>query len=94
MERKIGEIFEFKKEYYQVCLDERGTCKECSLFQNSKCVRKEYGEYADIIGDCLSDKRRDNKDVHFKKLPCSTIIKPSILSLNPKKKLLLIFGKI
>ena len=57
MERKIGEIFEHKGEWYQ-CV-EGGTCSECS-FRHIDCSISN-------IGDC-TDKRTDGVKVIFKKL--------------------------
>ena len=56
MERKIGEIFEHKGEWYQ-CV-EGGTCYECS-FRHIDCNISN-------IGDC-TDKRTDGVTVIFKK---------------------------
>ena len=58
MERKIGEIFEYKGEWYQ-CV-EQSACALCA-FNETDCN--------DIdIGDCASYKRSDGKPVIFKKL--------------------------
>ena len=58
MERKIGEIFEYKGEWYQ-CVESPG-CALCA-FNETDCN--------DIdIGDCASYKRSDGKSVIFKKL--------------------------
>ena len=57
MERKIGEIFEYNGEWYQ-CVEGNG-CENCAF-----CERKCYNP----IGDCCADRRKDNKDVIFKKL--------------------------
>lgn len=57
MERRIGEIFEHKGEWYQ-CV-EGGTCSECS-FRHVDCSISN-------IGDC-TDKRTDGETVIFKKL--------------------------
>lgn len=57
MERKIGEIFEYKGEWYQ-CV-EGGTCSECSFIHIDCCISN--------IGDC-TDKRTDGVRVIFKKL--------------------------
>ena len=60
MERKIGEIFEYKGEWYQ-CV-EKHYCNEC-VFRDAKCddVRK-------ILGNCSVRNRSDKKSVIFKKL--------------------------
>lgn len=87
MERKLGEIFEFNGEYYQVCLDKYKTCNGCSLFQNSMCSKRGW---ENIVGSCTDDIRSDNNDVHFKKVSLPSI-EPSLVSINfEKKKLLLI----
>ena len=61
MERKIGEIFEYNGEWYQ-CIVGNG-CKNCAFYE-IKC----YNDNNDPIGDCCTLKRKDNKDVIFKKL--------------------------
>lgn len=58
MERKIGEIFEYKGEWYQ-CV-ESDSCGECSLF-TTECGSK-------VFGQCSKVRRTDNKHVIFKKL--------------------------
>lgn len=61
MERKIGEIFEYKGEWYQ-CIVGNG-CKNCAFYE-----RKCYNDNNDPIGDCCAQRRKDNKEVIFKKL--------------------------
>ena len=63
MERKIGEIFEYNGEWYQ-CIVGNG-CDNCA-FNESKCYT--VADNGDPIGDCCADRRKDNKDVIFKKL--------------------------
>lgn len=63
MERKIGEIFENNGEWYQ-CVEGNG-CENCA-FKGRKCYLK--GGTDDPIGECCYDRRRDDKDVIFKKL--------------------------
>ena len=59
MERKIGEIFEYKGEWYQCITDTTDdNCNNC-FFQKS-C--------SDITGDCSSTVRSDGESVAFKKL--------------------------
>lgn len=60
MERKIGEIFDYKGEWYQ-CLEHTG-CSECA-FQGKSC-----DNIGNLRGECISYCRSDRKDVHFKKL--------------------------
>lgn len=62
MERKIGEIFEYKDEWYQ-CV-EGDSCGECSFFDTACGSGTKNDD--DIIGTC-SGARRD-KSVIFKKL--------------------------
>ncbi len=62
MERKIGEIFEYKGEWYQ-CV-EGDSCGECSFFDTACGSGTKNDD--DIIGTC-SGARRD-KSVIFKKL--------------------------
>ena len=57
MECKIGEIFEYNGEWYQ-CIVENG-CENCA-FNERKC--------STIVGECGADRRKDNKNVIFKKL--------------------------
>lgn len=63
MERKIGEIFEYNGEWYQ-CVEGNG-CEVC-IFNNKKCYT--FVSDDDPIGYCEADRRKDNKDVIFKKL--------------------------
>ena len=59
MERKIGEIFEYKGEWYQCISDTTDdNCNNC--FFQKKC--------SNITGDCSSTSRSDGKSVAFKKL--------------------------
>ena len=60
MERKIGEIFEYNGEWYQ-CIVGNG-CKNCAFYER-KC-----NDNNDPIGDCCAQRRKDNKEVIFKKL--------------------------
>ena len=57
MERKIGEIFEYNGEWYQ-CIVENG-CENCA-FNERNCYT--------IVDECCADRRKDNKNVIFKKL--------------------------
>ena len=63
MERKIGEIFEYNGEWHQ-CIVGNG-CENCA-FNERKCYT--VVDNGDPIGDCCADRRKDNKDVIFKKL--------------------------
>ena len=63
MERKIGEILEYNGEWYQ-CIVGNG-CADCS-FNKRKCST--VVDNGDPIGDCCADRRKDNKEVIFKKL--------------------------
>ena len=63
MERKIGEIFEYNGEWYQCIVG--NDCKNCA-FNERKCYI--VVDNGDPIGDCCADRRKDNKDVIFKKL--------------------------
>ena len=63
MERKIGEIFEYNGEWHQ-CVEGNG-CENCA-FKGRKCYLE--GGTDDPIGECCCDRRRDNKNVIFKKL--------------------------
>ena len=63
MERKIGEIFEHDGEWYQ-CIIGNG-CKNCP-FNERKCYT--IVDNGDPVGECYADRRKDNKDVIFKKL--------------------------
>ena len=59
MERKIGEIFEYKGNWYQ-CVKGRG-CDDCA-FRNYYCSGKA------AMGTCAINSRQDKTDVIFKKL--------------------------
>ena len=63
MEWKIGEIRQVNGEWYQ-CVGGNG-CENCA-FKRRKCYLE--GDTDDPIGECCYDRRRDNKDVIFKKL--------------------------
>ena len=63
MERKIGEIFEYDGEWYQ-CIVGNG-CKNCAFYEG-KCYSSTDND--DPIGGCSAVKRKDNKEVIFKKL--------------------------
>lgn len=66
MERKIGEIFEYKGEWYQ-CV-ESDSCGECSLF-TTECRVGTKSNLADkIFGQCSRVRRSDNKHAIFKRL--------------------------
>ena len=63
MERKKGEIFEYNSEWYKCIVG--NDCKDCA-FNKRKCYTVVDDD--DPIGDCCADRRKDNKDVIFKKL--------------------------
>lgn len=58
MERKIGEIFDYKGEWYQCVIVVQG-CRECSFRTQDFCTRH---------SECMSTERSDKKLVIFKKL--------------------------
>ena len=66
MERKIGEIFEYKGEWYQ-CV-EGYHCYDCDFrHENGTCII--YANYPESkMGNCNGDYRTDNQNVVFKKL--------------------------
>ena len=80
MERKIGEIFEYNGEWYQCIVG--NDCENCA-FNERKCYTVVDND--DPIGDCCDDRRKDNKDVIFKKL--EKVGEPTII--NRKKVQLL-----
>ena len=57
MERKIGEIFEYNGEWCQCIVG--NDCENCA-FNERKCYT--------IVDECCADRRKDNKNVIFKKL--------------------------
>ena len=61
MERKIGEIFEYKGEWYQ-CV-KGACCNDCDLLENGSCIN----EYS-FNSSCFSQHRKDETHVIFKKL--------------------------
>ena len=63
MERKIGEIFEYNGEWCQCIVG--NDCENCA-FNERKCYT--VVDNGDPIGDCCADRRKDNKDVIFKKI--------------------------
>ena len=59
MERKIGEIFEFGSEWYQVVEDD--SCGKCSL-RASECRNGTKSDLADeVFGECSKVRRSDSK---------------------------------
>ena len=66
MERKIGEIFEHKSEWYQ-CVEDDNCC-ECSL-NDTACKDGLKSDIAnEVFGTCSRARRADNKRAVFKKL--------------------------
>ena len=66
MERKIGEIFEYNGEWYQVV--ECDSCGECSL-RATECGGGTKSDLADeVFGECSKVRRSDSKHAIFKKL--------------------------
>lgn len=63
MERKIGEIFEYNGEWYQCIVG--SDCENCA-FCGIYCYN--FIDNDDSMGYCSIDKRKDNKEVIFKKL--------------------------
>lgn len=74
MERKIGEIFEYNGEWYQVV--ECDSCGECSL-RATECGSGTKSDLADeVFGECSKVRRSDSRHAIFKKLekvgePCT-----------------------
>ena len=64
MERKIGEIFEFGREWYQCVEDENEGCEQCDLSNLCPYDRS----FADNVGNCTKKNRSDGKSIIFKKL--------------------------
>ena len=63
MERKIGEVFKLGGEWYQCIV---GTdCKNCA-FNERKCYT--IVDNGDPVGECCADRRKDGKNIIFKKL--------------------------
>lgn len=66
MERKIGEIFEYNGEWYQVV--ECDSCGECSL-RATECGSGTKSDLADeVFGECSKVRRSDSRHAIFKKL--------------------------
>ncbi|HIY88172.1 MAG TPA: hypothetical protein H9824_05655 [Candidatus Bacteroides pullicola] len=71
MERKIGEIFEYKGEWYQCVRNIKNVCKDCAFFNNTikdngKIVGPEC--YNVPVGSCGGYYRKDGTSICFKKL--------------------------
>lgn len=64
MERKIGEIFEFCREWYQCVEDKNEGCEQCDLSNLCPYDRS----FADNVGNCTKNNRSDGKSIIFKKL--------------------------
>ena len=62
MERKIGEIFEYNGEWFLCIVG--NDCEDCAFKKRKCCTVVDNGG---PIGDCCADRRKDNKDVIFKK---------------------------
>ena len=60
MERKIGEILEYKGEWYQCLKSPDGSCKHCDMNFGGKCPIP--------IKECVASSRSDLSYVIFKKL--------------------------
>ena len=60
MERKIGEIFGYKGEWYQCVKSNCEDCIGCDFCNLDNCKN--------AIGECTSNERSDNNSVIFKKL--------------------------
>lgn len=79
MERKIGEIFEYKGEWFQCVKDDYPfSCQKCCFYNGAdkKCSEE-------LTGYCSSGYRRDGKEIIFKKL--EKVGLPYISSRNKKK---------
>lgn len=64
MERKEGEIFQYKGVRLLVCVDPSHSCTGCYL--NGKDCQSD--QILNIIGDCGYDLRKDKMDVIFKEI--------------------------
>lgn len=64
MERKEGEIFQYKGVRLLVCVDPSDSCTGCYL--NGKDCQSD--QILNIIGDCGHDLRKDKMDVIFKEI--------------------------
>lgn len=80
MERKIGEISEYNGEWYQCVEGEE--CNKC-CFNDKECYALRDNNVIDTIGCCVSERRRDGKEVIFKKL--EKVGLPYISSRNKRK---------
>lgn len=79
MERKIGEIFEFKGKIYKVIktTDSDYSCNGCA-FKDKFCYHKIINT---ILGECCNLKRRDRKNVIFEEIK-DMEIKDNKLTIN------------
>ncbi len=77
MERKIGEIFEYKGEWYQCIKSTDGACMNCDMNFDGKCPIP--------LKECAGSGRSDKSYVIFKRL--EKIGEPEYLLLDGKKVL-------
>lgn len=87
MERKVGEIFEFRNEWYKVVDDPENTCRDCA-FKSTRGRTCDSDPYRETIGFCSEYGRNDGTTVIFIKAekPVGLISSES----SNKRKLLLV----
>ena len=64
MERKEGEIFQYKGVRLLVCVDPSDSCTGC-YFNGEDC---QSDQILNITGNCLTDSRKDKMSVIFKEI--------------------------
>lgn len=81
MERKIGEIFEFKGKTYEVVKDFTFSCRNCD-FQKFCSPTKHISQEYQAPVECANTKRSDKENVIFKEIKKDMEIKDNKLTIN------------
>lgn len=79
MERKIGEIFEYKGKIYKVSEQPDHFCAFCDL-EKECSIQRSYLE--NVAGTCKPSDRKDTRNVCFKEIKKDMEIKDNKLTIN------------
>lgn len=78
MERKIGEIFEYKGKVYKTIQSLSDSCRNCA-FVNEPCYACIFNK---IVGGCSMTVREDKNNIIFKEIKKDMEIKDNQLTIN------------